>query len=318
VAGSLLHLLVLLKLSSPLIRLRPFEASHSWADLRIAAPFVLWSVFSIVYFRIDALMLGSMSPEEVTGWYGGAYRFFDAIMILPALLKSALYPVFSRLVADTERALAPMFEASVRLVLLIAIPLSCLMWAMAPQIIDLFMGLSDYGPAVVILRIFSVGIPLMFVDFILVGALIASTDRLRSWVWVGAWAIALNVGLNMALIPHAQGVHGNGAAGAAIATVVTEGFILISAIRHLPAVMFQRFENARYARLFAMGGGLAFLTMAMTWWDAPWIAQAAVLPAAAVAATWAGSLLKPSEWAFLVSFLRSVSRRFHHPTSSNG
>ncbi len=260
-AGTLLNLLFLWGMSRKdlSVQLKWDPAMKSTA--RIAMPYFLWSLFSMIYFRIDALMLHAYSPDVVAGWYGGAYRFFDAVMILPALLKVALFPVFSRLASDSTHRLEDVFEKSLRFTVLMAIPISLVVFLSASWVIDFFMGLEDYEPSVVILKIFCLAIPLMFADFILGSILVGSANRQSYWAGVGFAAILLNVSLNLWLIPLFQDLNGNGGAGAAIATVITEGFILGSALFLIPRSYYRNFQLDRYGKLI----GVLILFFGLLW-----------------------------------------------------
>lgn len=285
-AGTLLNLMFLWTMSR-----KDLSISFSWdpallSSIRLAMPYFLWSLFSMIYFRIDALMLHSIVPQDVTGWYGAAYRFFDAVMILPALLKVALFPVFSRLATDSATRLEEVFEKSVRFTLLLAIPISLGIYLSATWIIDLFMGLDEYAPSVFILKIFCIGIPLMFADFILGSLLIGSVNRQSIWAGVGFVAIILNVSLNMWLIPLFQQKMGNGGAGAAISTVITECFILGSALFLVPGVYFRKFKPGVYARMALIVSLMMGLLWVMQMLGIHWAIQILLVTALFGLATW--------------------------------
>ncbi len=61
-----------------------------------SAPFWLNTVFVLIYFKIDMVMLSVMNGDSVVGWYAASYRLIDALALLPAVLMSTMYPVFSK------------------------------------------------------------------------------------------------------------------------------------------------------------------------------------------------------------------------------
>lgn len=307
-AGTLLHLLFLWILSRREIRLKFSWNATFWNSIQLALPYFLWSLFSMIYYRIDALMLHAYSTQEVTGWYGGAYRFFDAVMILPALLKVALFPVFSRLAIDSNRKLSEIFEKSLRLVLLLAIPISLVIYIAASPIIEFFMGLEEYAPSVWILQIFCVGIPLMFADFILGSLLIGSADRQSVWAGIGFVAIVINVSLNIWLIPTFQFNFGNGGAGAAISTVVTELFILGSAILLLPKSYYNSFNGRVYTRLFLLTGCMLLFLWGFHYLAVPWHVQSLLIALLFGLSVWVLRLLSLDERTLLFDFLKQTIR----------
>jgi O-antigen/teichoic acid export membrane protein len=261
----------------------------------------------MIYFRVDALMLHAYSSQEVTGWYGGAYRFFDAVMILPALLKVALFPVFSRLAIDSEQRLSDVFEKSLRMVLLVAIPISALIYIAAAPIIDFFMGVEEYAPSVVILQIFCIGIPMMFADFILGSVLIGSANRQSAWAGIGFTAILLNVSLNLWLIPLFQQMEGNGGAGAAISTILTELFILGSAVILLPKRYYMSFDSRVYLRLLGLTIWMIFLLWGFHHVGIHWFLQAILLSICFGIAFLGLRLLSKNERELFIDFLTQTA-----------
>jgi O-antigen/teichoic acid export membrane protein len=306
-AGTLLHLLFLWTLSRGEVSI-----SFTWnpafiGSIKIGLPYFFWSLFSMIYFRVDALMLHAYSSQEVTGWYGGAYRFFDAVMILPALLKVALFPVFSRLAIDSEKRLSDVFEKSLRMVLLVAIPISVLIYIAAAPIIDFFMGVEEYTPSIIILQIFCFGIPMMFADFILGSVLIGSTNRQSAWAGIGFVAILLNVSLNIWLIPLFQQIEGNGGAGAAISTVLTELFILGSALILLPKRYYMSFDSQVYLRLFGLAISVIFMLWGLHHVGIHWFLQAILLSICFGVALIGLRLLSKNERNLFIDFLNHAT-----------
>jgi len=221
--------------------------------LRSGLPFFLFSLFSIIYYRVDAIMLASMSTDAVTGWYGGAYRFFDMVMIFPILYTKVIFPIFSKLWDDKEGILQETFGQSLKLILLLAVPVACIVFLFSSDIIQFFMGLQEYGPSVIILQIFAISVPLIYVDFILGSAIMGAANRQHGWATVGFIAIFINIGANYLLIPYTQLRYGNGGIGAAVATFITELFVMVSAIVLLPNNYFQRFKSAYVYKPLAAG-----------------------------------------------------------------
>jgi O-antigen/teichoic acid export membrane protein len=200
------------------------------------------------------------STEQVVGWYGGAYRFFDIVMFLPSILTTVLFPIFSKLSADSDRSLPDTFQRSLRFMIIAGIPMCVLFYGFSGDIIDLFYGIEEYGPSALILKIFAVGVVLVYVDFIL-GSTILATDKQKKWAAVGFIAILFNTGLNYLAIPLSQTIWGNGGIGAAVATLATEAFILVSALLMLPGHYFRGYEVSLLGKALLSGclmGGLVW------------------------------------------------------------
>ncbi len=308
VIAALIAVSTLLKFSI-CARLIPRIVSHlpkvDWnatvALVKRGIPYFLWGFFAIIYYRIDAVMMSLMTPEAVVGWYGAAYRFFDILMFLPSILSIAVFPVLSRLWKKEKSMLARTTQKSLELILVAGVPLSIGVFAFSEQVIHIFFGLKDYAPSVLVLQIFSVGLLLVYVDFVLGTTLLAS-DKQRQWSIVAFIAVLLNVSLNYFLIPYSQTHLGNGGIGAAIATLVTEYFVMVTAIALIPKDIF---ATARVGVAFkAISSGIL---MVCSIWLArklgvPWIAQALTGTVTYFVALLAMKTFEPSELAFIRSF----------------
>ncbi len=240
--GALLNLIVIYWFSRKVVRVSYKFDPKIFSLLQSGMPFFLFSLFSVIYYRIDAMMLASMTTEEVTGWYGGAFRFFDIVMVLPLLYKTAIFPVFSKLWDNTEGVLETTVGQSVRLMVILGIPTAVMVFLFAEPIIHFFMGIQEYGPSVIVLQIFAVSIPFIYIDIILGSALMGAANKQKAWAVVGLIAIFVNISINYLLIPYTQNVYGNGGIGASIATLITEIFVMGSALYLLPDGYLQSFR----------------------------------------------------------------------------
>lgn len=242
--GALLNLIVIYWFSRRVVRVNYTFDPKVFSLLRSGMPFFLFSLFSVIYYRIDAVMLASLTTEEVTGWYGGAYRFFDIVMVLPLLYKTAIFPVFSRLWDNKEGVLENTVGQSMRLMIMFGIPTAVVIFLFAEPIIHFFMGIEEYGPSVLILQIFALSIPIIYIDIILGSALMGAANKQRAWAVVGLFAIFINITANYLLIPYYQSLYSNGGVGAAIATLITELFVMGSAFYLLPKGYLQTFRGS--------------------------------------------------------------------------
>jgi O-antigen/teichoic acid export membrane protein len=248
--GALLNLIVIYGYSKRVVRIRYKFDPEMFSLFRTGMPFFLFSLFSVIYYRIDAVMLASFTSEEVTGWYGGAFRFFDIVMVLPLLYKTAIFPVFSKLWDNKMGVLESTVGHSMRLMILLGIPVATLIFIFAEPIIHFFMGLEGYRPSIIILQIFALSIPFIYIDIILGSALMGAANRQRAWAVIGLFAIFINISVNYLLIPYTQQVYLNGGIGAAVATLITEIFVMVSAFYLLPKQYLQTFRSSYIVKPF--------------------------------------------------------------------
>ena len=60
--------------------------------LKQSAPIGLGVVFSVLYFRLDTVMLQLMTDERTVGFYNAAYKLFELVVVLPHSLMIVLFP----------------------------------------------------------------------------------------------------------------------------------------------------------------------------------------------------------------------------------
>ena len=225
--STFLNFLTCLYFIPRLVTIKMQITISSWMKLIGGSlPFLISTFFSFVYYRIDVIMLSALTNNSVVGWYGAPYRLFDTMMFFPSILQIVVFPVFARLwkqsrndfILNARRSL----DASIIIGFLIAF---CLI-ALARPIVDLLFGLEHYLNSVILLQLLAVTLPLVYANFIL-GTVDTSSDKQKELSIVSIIATFINIGLNFWLIPLFQRSSGNGAIGAAIATLITEICVLI-------------------------------------------------------------------------------------------
>ncbi len=66
---------------------------------KLALPFGALVGFSIIYNKIDVIIITSFRGYSENGLYAAAYKFFDLVRFFPAVVSSSLYPYFSHQIA---------------------------------------------------------------------------------------------------------------------------------------------------------------------------------------------------------------------------
>jgi O-antigen/teichoic acid export membrane protein len=258
ITSSFLNTAILIKFSRRFILSFPrVELKTCFSFLRNGIPYFLWSIFGVVYYRIDSVMLSLMTPGKVVGWYGVAYNFFDILMFVPNILSIAIFPVFARLWKKDDSSLLRTTHKSLEYIIMVGVPISVVTFAFAEQIIQILFGLEQYAASVFLLKIFGLGVLLVYVDWI-IGTTLLAFDKQRQWSLIALLACCVNIALNYFLIPYTQHHQMNGGIGAAIATIMTEYFVLISALFLLPKGFFNTFKIDAQLKSLAAGVLMGF------------------------------------------------------------
>jgi O-antigen/teichoic acid export membrane protein len=185
-----------------------------WSGL----PFALTFVITTLYFKIDVPILQYFRGLTEVGWYGAAYKPFEALLFVPLTMLQVVFPVLSALHHDSPGRMPEAVARFFRILLLAGWPAGVGMFVLAPDLSRLLFPYPQSEPA---LEILSIAIVFMFVNNAFIGAL-SSIDRQWLFTWAALISLAANLLLNLALIPT------YGYLGAAWATVATEAVLVIA------------------------------------------------------------------------------------------
>lgn len=188
--------------------------------LRPALNFFLLAVMTTVYTNLDVVMLGLMKEELVVGCYGTAVKIKLGVVALITSCSGVLMPRASYFVETGQRdALERVLRRMMAFALLLALGLALYGVLFAPEIVRLLAG-SAYRGAVLPLRILMMTPALIAVSHVLGMEALIPLGRENVVVHAVCGGALLDLLLNLLLIPS------RGAAGAALATLAAEGFVL--------------------------------------------------------------------------------------------
>jgi PST family polysaccharide transporter len=163
-----------------------------------------------VYLRIDQVMLHSMASDKVLGHYVAAVRVSELFELLPSAFVSSLFPLLCISVSDPARFRRHL-DLGYRYMVLAAAALAVFFCVGARPLVHLGYGAQYSASAPLLAVLIWSEIPIFF-GTMLGNSLIAANLQ-RFFLWPTALGAAVNVALNIYLIPRW------GAMGAAWATV---------------------------------------------------------------------------------------------------
>lgn len=178
----------------------------------------LWlsGIVSVIYLKIDIVMLGAIAGTEQAGIYAAASRLSELWYVFPATLAARYYPDMIR---AHQQGWAPYYLKLRRFALLffsMAFAIALIMSLLAPWIISLLFG-DAFASAVEVLRIHIWAGCFIFVRYLISQHLLITEQEPLSLLSHAVGA-ALNVGLNLWLIPSM------GIVGAAWATLISYAY----------------------------------------------------------------------------------------------
>jgi O-antigen/teichoic acid export membrane protein len=186
-----------------------------WKFLIIEAiPLTLSSVFLLIAFRIDTVLLQAINGNEAAGVYNAAYGLMGALMFLPSVYVMSVFPLLSRFNVSSKELLKISYEKSFKYLIIIGLPIAVGTTLIASPLI-LFIYKSGFSQSIIALQILIWAIPIIFVNYIL-GTAINSINKQRQMVKSAFIVMALNIILNLLLLPK------YGFIAASFITVITE------------------------------------------------------------------------------------------------
>lgn len=203
--------------------LRPrleFDPAFDREMLGTSYPLMLNHLLATVFWRVDVTLLQPMRGDVVVGWYTTAYRFLDALNIIPSALTVAIFPIMSRYAREAKDALVRTYTISLKMLLIVSLPVALLTTFYADWIILIVGGQAYLPHAAIALRLLIWSIPFGFINSLTQYVLIA-IDRQHFLTRAFVMGASFNLIANLLLIPSF------GYQAAAITTVLSEVLLLL-------------------------------------------------------------------------------------------
>ncbi len=197
-----------------------FDKTLCKGMLKTAYPLALSSVFVIIYYKIDSVMLSYMRGDREVGLYTASSTLAFAALFIAMAFRQATYPVLAKLFISSRDQLLSVYRISIKYLAVAGLPIAFGLMVLAPQITVLVYK-ENYIDSSGALQILTIALLFMFVNGFMGNTLIA-VDGQKSLMNIVGISALLNVGLNFLTIQR------YGIAGAAAATVLAEVYAGVS------------------------------------------------------------------------------------------
>jgi O-antigen/teichoic acid export membrane protein len=183
-------------------------------------PLMINLLLATIFFRIDVLLLKPLKGDTVVGYYSAAIKYIDGLLIIPQYFTRAIFPLMSRYAASSRDSLMRAYILSLRLLLIVALPIAAGMPFIAEGLI-LVLGGAEYLPqSMIALQIIIWFLPFSFVNSVTQYVLIA-IDQQRFLTKAFLIGVIFNIVANLVFIPFFS------YRGAAVVAVLSEFALLI-------------------------------------------------------------------------------------------
>lgn len=200
----------------------------SLAFIRHGFLFTILMAANVIYNKIDIIMLEKMIGSTEVGYYSGATKFIYPFMFISGAFMTAIFPKLAKHSEEKDK-----FKIIQNLALYylggIGIVLSTSLYLGADLIFQLFFA-DKYDDSIPVFKILVWYLAIVFIYGPISNSLVAK-NKVVFLVYLNLIMIVLNVALNFFLIP----VYG--ARGAAMATIICEILILVSAVLYWKRVV---------------------------------------------------------------------------------
>jgi len=195
-----------------------FDFKYWKKVLRISLPVAASIVLTLIYFKIDTVLLSLLKPAEDVGIYSVAYRVLEQAIFLPAIYIGMVMPMLSKHYSNKSK-FAEIFDRSFNDLVSFAVPAVIFLFLLSSRIIGLIGG-ESFVISSDVLRILSFSVGIIFLGNLGGNALIA-LDLQKKGMWVFLSGAVINIAANFIFIPRYTYF------GAAWTTLITEILVTI-------------------------------------------------------------------------------------------
>jgi polysaccharide transporter, PST family len=177
-------------------------------------PLILAGISTVIYMRIDQIMIGEMIGNKALGIYSAATRISEIWYFIPIAISSSVNPSIFAAKEKSETLYYQKIENLLRILMLISIVIAIPMSFMSSTLISVLFG-NSYAQAG---KILAIHIWSSFFVFMGIGisTWFAAEGLIKFELRNTLFGLIINVFLNLFLIPAYAGV------GAALATVISQ------------------------------------------------------------------------------------------------
>lgn len=222
--------------------------------LKQSLPFALLVLLMSFYYRLDSVMIERILDDGKTqaGIYAQAYRLLEGFNMFGYLFAGLLLPIFSRMLKNKE-SVAKLVNTSFNLIFIPAIAIATISVLYPYQIMD-FLYVSNVLASAEIFSVLMVSFIAIALTYIY-GTLLTANGSLKQLNYISLIGLLLNLGMNWVFIPK------YGAYGAAVATLITQFFVVLAQIFISKKILTMKYELSfilKQGLLIVLGCGLAY------------------------------------------------------------
>lgn len=234
-----------------------FNKKLIYPIISAAWPFAFLGLLGGIMINMDMIMLGWMRTAQELGFYAAAQKPVLLLYLVPSIIATSIFPVFSRFSAkDTTALFRSIIEKVITLIIAVALPLIFGGIILSQEIIQIIYG-NEYLPSIPAFQILILTILFIYPGTI-IGNAIFAYDKQKSFLGAVFAGAVGNFFLNMLLIPY------YGITGAALATIAAQ--ILNNGILWRSMKKINNFKTlTNLKKVIPAAVFMAFFTLTLKW-----------------------------------------------------
>jgi O-antigen/teichoic acid export membrane protein len=171
-------------------------------------------VFTMIYFKLDTVMLSLMKPAADVGIYNLSFKFLESLLFFPAMFVGLVMPLLSKYAFSARAKFKNIVQQTLEILLIFIIPLIIGILFLSPRIVTLIAG-QDFILSAGVLDVLIFAGAIIFLAVLFSNMLIA-LEKQKSLTYIYGLGALINLGANFIFIPKYSYY------GAAATTVGTE------------------------------------------------------------------------------------------------
>jgi O-antigen/teichoic acid export membrane protein len=207
------------------------DLDFSKSIMKQSWPFFLSAIVDIIAFKVDIIMISIMKGNIAVGYYSAAYKLLEALMFIPGIFATSIYPAISKFFISSPESLKMVYQKGFKYLLIIAFPIAVGTTLLADKIM-LLIYKGEFVQSILALQILIWTIPFIFLSSLL-GIMLASINRQKLAFKINIICMLLNVVINLILIPKYSFI------GSSLATVITSLVSLILCYHFISKFIFK-------------------------------------------------------------------------------
>lgn len=140
-----------------------FDPAFAGELLKESWPFALSTVFYIIYFSIDSIMISFLLGDREVGIYSASYTLMSGLFYIPFLISIPFFPRMSKLLKGTNEQIKGLVSMWNRNLIITFIPIFLLSFVFAKYIILLLYG-PLYDESIYVFKLLLFALPFKFLS----------------------------------------------------------------------------------------------------------------------------------------------------------